>query len=110
VARAENLENLTISRTLLRRLENYPDFPLNALVTVVELRACLDEIERRAIGAARERGATWEDIADAIGVSRQAIYQKYRNHRDDPAGNLNGRGRAPARSSSRGGSRGNPNL
>jgi hypothetical protein len=86
-------ENLAISRTLLRRLENYPNFPLNALETVVELRACLDQIERRAVESARERGATWEDIAEAIGVSRQAIYQKYRNHSGNAASRNGGRPR-----------------
>jgi hypothetical protein len=85
------VQDLTISRTLLRRLENYPNLPLNALETVVELRACLDEIERRAVESARDRGATWEDIAEAIGVSRQAIYQKYRNHRDNASASHNGR-------------------
>jgi CRP-like cAMP-binding protein len=84
-------QNLAISRALLRRLESYPNFPLNALETVVELRTCLDQIERRAVESARERGATWEDIATAVGVSRQAIYQKYRNHREDAAVSRNGR-------------------
>ena len=53
-------------------------FPLAALEAVVETRRHLDAVERAAVEAAREKGATWEDIAEALGVSRQAIYQKYR--------------------------------
>ena len=70
--------DLTISRTLVRRIENYREFPLEALETVVQLRRCLDEIEARAVEIARGRGATWEDVAEAMTVTRQAVYQKYR--------------------------------
>lgn len=80
-------QDLALSRTLVRRIENHPAFPLQALESVVQVRRCLDEIEARAVEIAREKGATWKDIAEAVGVTRQAIYQKYRNHRE------NGRGR-----------------
>jgi hypothetical protein len=69
-----------ISRSLLRRLQSHSDFPLEALGAVVEVRRGLDAVERDAVATAREKGATWDDIAAAIGVTRQAAYQKYRNH------------------------------
>jgi hypothetical protein len=68
----------TINRTLLRRLELCADFPLEALEAVVTLRRRLEEIEGKAVQAGREKGATWEDLAEAMGVSRQAVYQKHR--------------------------------
>ena len=68
---------ISVSRALLRRLESYETFPLESVETVVQLRRTLDAIEARAIEVARARGATWEDIAEAAGVTRQAIYQKF---------------------------------
>ena len=49
---------------------------------MVHIRACLNEIEAGAVDSAREKGATWDDLARAMGVTRQAVYQKYRNHRN----------------------------
>ncbi len=75
----------------MRHVENYPEFPLSALEAVVRIRRCLDEVEDRAIETARERGATWEDIATALGVTRQAVYQKYRHHHEAaPRGEVTG--------------------
>ena len=68
-----------LSRALLRRIDSHDAFPITALEAIVEARRCLDEVERSAVSTARERGATWEDIAQALGVTRQAIYQKHRN-------------------------------
>jgi hypothetical protein len=72
-----------ISRSLLRRLQSHADFPLEALGAVVQIRRELETVERDAVATAREKGATWDDIAAAIGVTRQAAYQKHRNHRGD---------------------------
>jgi predicted nucleic acid-binding protein len=75
----EHPAETAVSRALIRRLESYETFPLEALETVVALRRALDTIESRAVGIARERGATWDHIAEAAGVTRQAVYQKHRN-------------------------------
>jgi len=48
------------------------------LRAVIETRRRLDEVERESIRLARQAGATWEEIANALGVSRQAIYQRHR--------------------------------
>jgi len=67
-----------LKRSLLRRIECHAAF-LSALEAIVETRAYLNNAERAAIAAAREKGASWEDVADALGVSRQAVYQRYRH-------------------------------
>ena len=56
---------------LVRRALN-PDLTFAALPAIRELRLHLDELEARAIKAGRDKGAAWEDIADALGITRQA--------------------------------------
>lgn len=63
-------------RRLIRRIEGRDTFPLVALSTVQELRAHLDQVEAEAILRARELGATAEDIAQALGITRQGAYYK----------------------------------
>jgi DNA-directed RNA polymerase specialized sigma24 family protein len=62
-------------RNLVRKLEN-ENFPLIALQAIVEVRQALDEIERAALLRAQELGATTADIADALGVTRQAVHRR----------------------------------
>jgi predicted transcriptional regulator len=62
-----------ISRSALRKLENAETFPLVALQTIREVRATIDAIESRAILTARELGASLEDVADAMGITRQGV-------------------------------------
>lgn len=64
-------------RRLIRRVEN-ENFPLIALTAVREIREYLDEVEDRAIRKARELGASAEDVADALGITRQGAYYKIR--------------------------------
>lgn len=56
---------------------------LEALVALRELRALLDECEPQLIGFARAAGASWAELAPALGVaSRQAAEKRYlRLHR-----------------------------
>jgi predicted DNA binding protein len=68
-----------LPRSVTRKLEHHREFPLSALEAVTEARRRLDEIECDAIESARERGATLEDIAEALGVSRQAVHYKLQN-------------------------------
>jgi len=63
-------------RTLLRKLENVDAFPLIALQAVHELRADLDSVEAEAILRARVLGASLEDIADALEITRQGVAYK----------------------------------
>ena len=61
---------------LFRRARNL-ELPMGALFAIAELRDCLREQEAAAVFAARERGASWEEIAQALGVTRQALHQRY---------------------------------
>jgi hypothetical protein len=56
--------------------------PLHALVALRRLRAHLDAWEPELIAAARNGGATWADLAPALGVaSRQAAERRYLRQR-----------------------------
>lgn len=60
---------------LIRKLE-HENFPLVALSAVHEAREYLDQVETGAIAQAREMGASADDIAGALGITRQGVYYK----------------------------------
>lgn len=62
-----------IKRSAIRKVESADAFPLVALQALRELRTELDERETEAIRRARELGASLEDIADAMGITRQGV-------------------------------------
>ena len=68
------------SRSLLRRAEN-TELSLGSLEAISEIRAYLNELERLATVSAREKGATVEDIAEALHLTPQAIYYRLRNEK-----------------------------
>jgi hypothetical protein len=70
------LPRMTDRRTLLRKLENVEAFPLIALQALPELRADLDAVEAEALLRARELGASLEDIAEALAITRQGVAYK----------------------------------
>jgi DNA-binding transcriptional MerR regulator len=70
------LPRMTDKRTLLRKLENVDAFPLIALQALPELRADLDAVEAEALLRARELGASLEDIAEALAITRQGVAYK----------------------------------
>jgi hypothetical protein len=53
------------------------DDPEVGLAAIVALRALLDQLEALQVSAARTHGWTWERIAQALGISRQAVHKKY---------------------------------
>ena len=53
------------------------DDPAVGLRAVGALHRLAEQIEARSVRAARERGWSWEQIGDALGVSRQSIHAKY---------------------------------
>jgi hypothetical protein len=63
-------------RHALRKLENRKNFPLVALAAVREVRDHIDEVERAALSRAIELGAGAEDLAEALGITRQGAYYK----------------------------------
>ena len=64
----------------LIRLAQKLDLPVGALTAIRALKIRLEDLEWAAIGSAREKGASWEDIAIALGVSRQALQQRVARH------------------------------
>lgn len=51
--------------------------PEDGLVAVAALRRVLDHLEAAQVGQARDAGWTWQEIADVLAVSRQAMHKKY---------------------------------
>jgi hypothetical protein len=51
--------------------------PAVGLAAVASLRALLDSLEQLQVGQAREQGWPWQQIAGALGVSKQAVHKKY---------------------------------
>lgn len=50
--------------------------PAMGLRAVVVLRRLADRLEEINVSAARRQGWTWQQIGDALGVSRQAVHKK----------------------------------
>lgn len=57
--------------------------PRTGLRAVASLRALADTLELRQVEAALRSGMSWQDIADALGVTRQAAHKKH-SKRIDP--------------------------
>jgi DNA invertase Pin-like site-specific DNA recombinase len=53
------------------------DDPIVALNAIAELHRELDRVEAVTVRSARNRGASWQLIALALGVSKQAVHKKY---------------------------------
>jgi hypothetical protein len=51
--------------------------PLDALRQSAALRQRLEGQEEALVHRARVAGATWAQIAEALGVSKQAVHKKY---------------------------------
>ena len=52
--------------------------PAVGLRAVVALRRLTDRLEVIQVTAARRAGWTWQQIGDALGITRQAVHKKYR--------------------------------
>lgn len=51
--------------------------PLAGLAASAQLRKEIEQGEAVLVRRARNQGATWAEIAEALGVSKQAIHKKY---------------------------------
>jgi len=54
-----------------------PSNPTEALAAVVSLRRLADRLEAATVQAAINQGWTWQQIAQALGVTKQAVHKKY---------------------------------
>ena len=61
--------------------------PAVGLAAVASLRALLESLEALQVGNAREQGWSWQQIAEGLRVSKQAVHKKHGSRR------LIGRGR-----------------
>jgi DNA-directed RNA polymerase specialized sigma24 family protein len=51
--------------------------PAVGLRAAASLRTLLEAVEELQVANAREHGWSWQQIAAVLGVSRQAVHQKY---------------------------------
>ncbi len=51
--------------------------PRVGLGAVAALRRLLESLEALQVDHARERGWSWQDIAEALGVTKQAVHKKH---------------------------------
>ena len=52
--------------------------PSVGLPAVASLRTLLESLEELQVANARDQGWSWQAIACALGVSKQAVHKKYR--------------------------------
>ena len=57
--------------------ESLPQDPLSALRVLTESEHELDRIRRTQVIAARAGGASWQQIGDALGVTRQSAWESF---------------------------------
>lgn len=55
--------------------------PAVGLTAVRSLRVLVERLEALQVQNARDQGWTWEQIAQLLGVSRQAVHKKYASGR-----------------------------
>jgi transposase len=53
-----------------------PDTPEEALAAVVALRHMAEQLERKAVKEAIAQGWSWSQVAEALGVSKQAAHKR----------------------------------
>ncbi|WP_265520725.1 helix-turn-helix domain-containing protein [Oerskovia flava] len=53
------------------------DDPRDGLRAVRALRDLADRLETLQVARARSLGWSWQEVADALGVSRQAVHKKH---------------------------------
>ncbi|MGP3935660.1 MULTISPECIES: helix-turn-helix domain-containing protein [Nonomuraea] len=51
--------------------------PAMGLRAVGALHRLAEQVEATSVALAREQGWTWEQIGDALGMSRQSVHAKY---------------------------------
>lgn len=56
-----------------------PDNPEEALAAVVALRVMAEQLERKAVKAAIAQGWSWSQVAEALGVTKQAAHKRHAN-------------------------------
>ena len=55
----------------------HPESPADGLAAVVALRRLADQLEDAEVARAVRDGWTWSPVAEALGVTRQAVHKKH---------------------------------
>lgn len=58
-------------------VESLPSEPLAALRVLADSEHELDRLRRERVIAARAAGASWQQVGDALGVSRQSAWESF---------------------------------
>ena len=53
------------------------DDPATGLPASLALHRLAERVEANHVAAAREKGWSWQQIGDALGVTRQSVHTKY---------------------------------
>jgi hypothetical protein len=53
------------------------DDPTVGLRASLALRRLAERVEANQVAAAREKGWSWQQIGDALGITRQSVHTKY---------------------------------
>lgn len=63
-------------------LEALSDDPAVGLRAIASLRELADRLEHLQVRRARDLGWSWQEVADQLGVSRQAVHKKHGTRSD----------------------------
>lgn len=63
--------------SVLVAVDGLPKDPLSALRALTESEHELERIRREQVIAARAAGASWQQIGDALGMSRQSAWEAF---------------------------------
>jgi len=74
----------TVKQPEIASLAGDTSDPLRGLRAVSSLRVLVESYELRQVEAALRAGMSWQEVADALGVTRQAVHKKYAK-RIDPS-------------------------
>lgn len=72
-------DELTDAKQYLPTMEGLPVNFTGALYHVRQAMRILEEAQREMVWQARRDGHLWSNIADALGISKQAAQQRYGN-------------------------------
>lgn len=68
---------LTAAATVLRGVPGRVEEPLQGIAAVAMVSGSLAAIQLDLVRLARSQGATWQQVADTLGISRQAAWERF---------------------------------